>query len=72
MLKSYCLETRGTIDTPMSAKSSSDTKWEMERPATLKRKGTAEEVAALIAYLLGDESRFTTGAVHSIDGGWNC
>ena len=38
----------------------------------LGRIGTAEEVAALIAYLLGDESRFTTGAAYSIDGGANC
>ncbi|OQV10586.1 hypothetical protein CLAIMM_14563 [Cladophialophora immunda] len=62
----------GTIDTPMSAKSSVDPNWKMERPATLKRKGQPEEAAALVAFLLGDESKFITGAVHSIDGGWNC
>lgn len=45
---------------------------EFDRPAIFKRKGEPEEVAALIAYLLGDESRFTTGAAYSIDGGWNC
>lgn len=56
----------------MSAKSSVDPGWKMERPATLKRKGQPEEAAALVAFLLGDESRFITGAVHSIDGGWNC
>jgi 2-keto-3-deoxy-L-fuconate dehydrogenase len=33
------------------------------------RLGTAEEVAALALYLAGDESRFTTGAIHIIDGG---
>lgn len=42
------------------------------RPAIIQRPGEPEEVAALIAYLLGDESRFTTGAAYSIDGGWNC
>jgi NAD(P)-dependent dehydrogenase (short-subunit alcohol dehydrogenase family) len=57
----------------MSSKSSAaDSDWKVERPAVFSRKGEPEEVAALIAYLLGDESRFTTGAVHSIDGGWNC
>lgn len=34
------------------------------------RLGTAEEIAALAVYLAGDESSFTTGAVHIIDGGW--
>ncbi|KAF2658610.1 NAD(P)-binding protein [Lophiostoma macrostomum CBS 122681] len=37
---------------------------------SLRRKGKAEEVASLIAFLLGDESRFITGASYSIDGGW--
>jgi 2-keto-3-deoxy-L-fuconate dehydrogenase len=34
------------------------------------RLGTPEEIAALAVYLAGDESRFTTGAIHVIDGGW--
>ncbi|HKT19525.1 MAG TPA: SDR family oxidoreductase [Stellaceae bacterium] len=36
----------------------------------LGRLGTAEEVAALAVYLASDESAFTTGAVHVIDGGF--
>ena len=36
----------------------------------LGRLGTAEEVAALAVYLASDESAFTTGAVHLIDGGF--
>jgi 2-keto-3-deoxy-L-fuconate dehydrogenase len=36
----------------------------------LGRLGTPEEVAALAVHLAGDESRFTTGAVHVIDGGF--
>ena len=35
------------------------------------RVGTAEEVAALAVYLASDESRFTTGHCHIIDGGWS-
>lgn len=38
----------------------------------LKRDGKPEEAAALIAYLLGDESRYITGAAYTIDGGWVC
>jgi 2-keto-3-deoxy-L-fuconate dehydrogenase len=34
------------------------------------RLGTPEEVAALAVYLASDESAFTTGAVHIIDGGF--
>ena len=35
----------------------------------LGRIGTAKEVAALAVYLAADESAYTTGAVHLIDGG---
>ncbi|WP_461536585.1 SDR family oxidoreductase [Spongorhabdus nitratireducens] len=35
------------------------------------RVGTAEEIAALAVYLASDESAYTTGAVHIIDGGWS-
>ncbi|KWE90864.1 SDR family oxidoreductase [Burkholderia territorii] len=35
------------------------------------RIGTADEVAALALYLASDESSFTTGAIHLIDGGWS-
>jgi 2-keto-3-deoxy-L-fuconate dehydrogenase len=34
------------------------------------RLGTPEEIAALAVYLASDESTFTTGSVHVIDGGW--
>ncbi len=34
------------------------------------RLGAPEEVASLAVYLASDESAFTTGAIHVIDGGW--
>jgi len=36
----------------------------------LGRLGSAEEVAALAVYLASNESSFTTGAIHLIDGGF--
>ncbi|HKR76225.1 MAG TPA: SDR family oxidoreductase [Rhodanobacter sp.] len=35
------------------------------------RLGTPEEIAALALYLASDESSFTTGTVHVVDGGWS-
>ena len=35
------------------------------------RVGRAEEIAALALYLGSDESSFTTGQIHIIDGGWS-
>ena len=34
------------------------------------RLGRPEEIAALAVYLASDESAFTTGQTHIIDGGW--
>jgi 2-keto-3-deoxy-L-fuconate dehydrogenase len=35
------------------------------------RLGEPEEIAALALYLASDESAFTTGTVHIVDGGWS-
>lgn len=37
----------------------------------LGRLGSAEEIAALVVHLASDESGYTTGAIHVIDGGWS-
>lgn len=37
----------------------------------MKRLGTPAEIAALAVYLASDESAFTTGTIHVIDGGWS-
>jgi NAD(P)-dependent dehydrogenase (short-subunit alcohol dehydrogenase family) len=42
---------------------------ERARLAPLGRAGTADEVAALVCFLLSDEAAFVTGSVHSVDGG---
>lgn len=65
-----------TIDTPsLQARMRAQGDYETARAAFIARQpmgrlGTAEEVAALAVYLASDESRFTTGAAHLIDGGW--
>ncbi|WP_235531675.1 SDR family oxidoreductase [Sphingomonas sp. Leaf67] len=35
------------------------------------RLGSAEEIALLALYLVSDESAYTTGQLHTIDGGWS-
>ena len=35
------------------------------------RLGNAEEIASLATYLASDESSYTTGQIHVIDGGWS-
>ena len=35
------------------------------------RIGQPEEIAALVVYLASNESGFTTGMAHVIDGGWS-
>jgi 3-oxoacyl-[acyl-carrier protein] reductase len=39
-------------------------------PQLFKRMAEPGEIAGLVAYLLGDESRFVTGAAYTIDGGF--
>lgn len=41
-------------------------------PWQIKREGKPEEVAALIAWLLSPMSKYITGTVQTIDGGWTC
>jgi NAD(P)-dependent dehydrogenase (short-subunit alcohol dehydrogenase family) len=63
----------GIIDTPMH-RASLATRDENPMPPRwhIARKGQAEEVAALIAWLLCDSSSYITGSVQVIDGGWTC
>jgi 2-keto-3-deoxy-L-fuconate dehydrogenase len=66
----------GTVDTPSLQQRLHDTgDYEQAHAAFIARQpmgrlGTAEEIAQLALYLASDESAFTTGAIHVIDGGW--
>ncbi len=44
---------------------------ENRAPLAIRRHGTPEEVAGLVAYLASTEAGFITGAVYNIDGGWS-
>lgn len=62
---------RGPIDTPMTRKvAASLVPSETGMMLAMDRRGTPEEVAKLIAFLLSDESTYTTGSCYGIDGGY--
>jgi 2-keto-3-deoxy-L-fuconate dehydrogenase len=67
----------GTVDTPSLQQRLRDTgdyekaRAEFNGRQPMGRLGKAEEIAALALYLASDESSFTTGAIHLIDGGWS-
>lgn len=66
----------GTVDTPSLNQRLADTgDYEAAHKAFTARQpmgrlGKAEELAQLALYLASDESSFTTGQIHIIDGGW--
>ncbi|KAH9223983.1 hypothetical protein DL95DRAFT_378875 [Leptodontidium sp. 2 PMI_412] len=65
--------TPGAIMTPLLQRAQEANPAEgHDMPTAIKRVGTAEEMAAIICFLLGPESSYVTGAVYGGDGGWNC
>ena len=66
----------GTVDTPslhgrLRATGDYDAAWaSFNARQPMGRLGQPDEIAALALYLASDESRFTTGQCHVIDGGW--
>ena len=68
----------GTVDTPSLAERVAELEGDEEEiwrsfrvRQPMGRIGRAEEVAHLAVYLASDESGFTTGCVHVVDGGWS-
>ncbi len=68
----------GTVDTPSLGKrmealpgTPEEIRRQFMNRQPLGRLGRAAEIAALLVHLASDESSFTTGAVHVIDGGWS-
>lgn len=66
----------GTVESPSLEQRLADTgDYDKARAAFVARQpmgriGKAEEIAALVTYLASDESGYTTGVAHVIDGGW--
>jgi 2-keto-3-deoxy-L-fuconate dehydrogenase len=66
----------GTVDTPSlqgRLRATGDyekARRDFEARQPMGRLGSADEIAALALYLASDESGFTTGQIHVIDGGW--
>ncbi len=67
----------GTVETPSwhdrvgASADPEQSKRDFVARQPMGRVGTADEIAALIVYLASDESAFTTGTEHIIDGGWS-
>lgn len=67
----------GTVDSPsMHGRLRATGDYESALAAFIDRQpmgriGKAEEIASLALYLASDESAFTTGQTHAIDGGWS-
>jgi len=66
----------GTVESPsLDQRLRATGDYEAARQAFIARQpigriGKAEEIAALVVYLASDESAYTTGVAHVIDGGW--
>ena len=62
------------VDTPMATRAANDDEImkyvKTKQPLDGGRIGRAEDLDAAVVYLLSDESRFVTGQVLTIDGGW--
>lgn len=62
------------VDTPMAKRAASDSKMQAftktKQPLDGGRIGRPEDVDGLALYFMSDQSKFTTGQVIAVDGGW--
>ena len=63
------------VETPMAARAVNDEEIKRyictKQPLDGGRVGQAEDLDDLVLYLLSDQSRFVTGQVLAVDGGWS-
>lgn len=59
----------GMIETDMTGVLSDDTKAKILESIPLKEMGKAEDIANAVSFLAGDDARYITGQVISVDGG---
>lgn len=60
----------GYVDTPRMQLLPDEVRQWMANTHSMKRMATREEVAKTVAFLLSDESSFSTGAFYAVDGGY--
>jgi NAD(P)-dependent dehydrogenase (short-subunit alcohol dehydrogenase family) len=60
----------GSIDTPMLHVLPEEALAAFAKTLPMKRLGTADEIANVIAFLLSDQASYVSGAIIPVDGGW--
>lgn len=70
-VESPSLEARIAVQAKQQGRSGAEVRRDFEARQAMGRIGKPEEVAALAVYLASDESAFTTGAIHIVDGGFS-
>jgi 2-keto-3-deoxy-L-fuconate dehydrogenase len=70
-VESPSLEARISAQAERQGRPVGEVRHEFEARQAMGRIGKPEEIAALAVYLASDESAFTTGAVHIVDGGFS-
>ncbi|CAG9983058.1 unnamed protein product [Clonostachys byssicola] len=61
----------GAIDTPIHRRNTESNMPDLTPDNPIPRLGTPEDVAGVITFLLGDQSKYVNGAVYAVDGGAN-
>lgn len=70
-IQSPSLDERIAAQAKSTGKSEDEVRQMFVDRQAMGRLGTAEEIAAMALYLASDESKFTTGQIHLVDGGWS-